>query len=264
MPEQQTQQLVQQEIADNLALITLNNPDKRNALTHTAFGEVAKSITDAAAEGSVRAIVITGAGAHFCSGLDLTAGESLTGASDEQIQASMGELNAMIRAVVEAEVPVIAAVEGAAAGVGASLALVCDLVVAAQSAFFVLPFGRIGLLPDGGVMQTLSESLGRAVTMRMAMLQQPLPAEAAQSAGLLAELADDGAALAVARECAAALQMASPEALAATKRGVNAACLGRLSQALEDEAVQQPKLLRTDGHREGVQAFVERRAPRFS
>lgn len=264
MSEQPTQQLVQQEIADNLAIITLHNPDKRNALTHTAFGEVAKAIKDAAAERSVRAIVITGAGAHFCSGLDLTAGESLTGASDEQIQASMGELNAMIRAVVEAEVPVIAAVEGAAAGVGASLALVCDLVVAAQSAFFVLPFGRIGLLPDGGVMQTLSASLGRAATMRMALLQQPLPAPAAQNAGLLAELADDGAALAVARECAAVLQMASPEALAATKQGVNAACLGRLSQALEDEAVQQPKLLRTDGHREGVQAFVERRAPRFS
>ncbi|MDK8487590.1 enoyl-CoA hydratase-related protein [Corynebacterium pseudodiphtheriticum] len=263
MSEQPTQQLVQQEIADNLAIITLNNPDKRNALTHTAFGEVAKAITDAAAERSVRAIVITGAGAHFCSGLDLTAGESLTGASDEQIQASMGELNAMIRAVVEAEVPVIAAVEGAAAGVGASLALACDLVVAAQSAFFVLPFGRIGLLPDGGVMQTLSASLGRAVTMRMALLQQPLPAPAAQSAGLLAELADDGAALAVARECAAVLHNSSPEALAATKRGVNAACLGQLSQALEDEAVQQPKLLRTDGHREGVQAFVERRAPRF-
>lgn len=263
MPEQQPQQLVQQENADNLAIITLHNPDKRNALTHTAFGEVAKAITDAAAEGSVRAIVITGAGAHFCSGLDLTAGESLTGASDEQIQTSMGELNAMIRAVVEAEVPVIAAVEGAAAGVGASLALACDLVVAAQSAFFVLPFGRIGLLPDGGVMQTLSASLGRAVTMRMALLQQPLPAPAAQSAGLLAELADDGAALAVARECAAVLYNSSPEALAATKRGVNAACLGQLSQALEDEAVQQPKLLRTDGHREGVQAFVERRAPRF-
>lgn len=264
MPEKQTQQLVQQEIADNLAIITLNNPDKRNALTHTAFGEVAKAITDAAAERSVRAIVITGAGAHFCSGLDLTAGESLTGASDEQIQTSMGELNAMIRAVVEAEVPVIAAVEGAAAGVGASLALACDLVVAAQSAFFVLPFGRIGLLHDGGVMQTLSVSLGRAATMRMALLQQPLPAPAAQSAGLLAELADDGAALAVARECAAVLHNSSPEALAATKQGVNAACLGRLSQALEDEAVQQPKLLRTDGHREGVQAFVERRAPRFS
>ena len=263
MPEKQTQQLVQQEIADNLAIITLNNPDKRNALTHTAFGEVAKAIKDAAAERSVRAIVITGAGAHFCSGLDLTAGESLTGASDEQIQTSMGELNAMIRAVVEAEVPVIAAVEGAAAGVGASLALACDLVVAAQSAFFVLPFGRIGLLPDGGVMQTLSVSLGRAATMRMALLQQPLPAEVAQSAGLLAELADDGDALAVARECAAVLHNSSPEALAATKRGVNAACLGRLSQALEDEAVQQPKLLRTDGHREGVQAFVERRAPRF-
>ncbi|MDK4305340.1 enoyl-CoA hydratase-related protein [Corynebacterium pseudodiphtheriticum] len=246
-----------------MAIITLHNPDKRNALTHTAFGEVAKAITDAAAERSVRAIVITGAGAHFCSGLDLTAGESLTGASDEQIQTSMGELNAMIRAVVEAEVPVIAAVEGAAAGVGASLALACDLVVAAQSAFFVLPFGRIGLLPDGGVMQTLSASLGRAVTMRMALLQQPLPAPAAQSAGLLAELADDGAALAVARECAAVLHNSSPEALAATKRGVNAACLGQLSQTLEDEAVQQPKLLRTDGHREGVQAFVERRAPRF-
>ena len=263
MPEKQTQQLVQQEIADNLAIITLHNPDKRNALTHTAFGEVAKAIKDAAAERSVRAIVITGAGAHFCSGLDLTAGESLTGATDEQIQTSMGELNAMIRAVVEAEVPVIAAVEGAAAGVGASLALACDLVVAAQSAFFVLPFGRIGLLPDGGVMQTLSVSLGRAATMRMALLQQPLPAEVAQSAGLLAELADDGDALAVARECAAVLHNSSPEALAATKRGVNAACLGRLSQALEDEAVQQPKLLRTDGHREGVQAFVERRAPRF-
>ena len=257
-------ELIQQDIDGSLATITVANPDKRNALTHTAFGEIAKAVAELAADDSVRAIVITGAGEHFCSGLDLTASEALSAASDEQMRDSMSELNAMITNIVEADVPVIAAVEGAAAGVGASLALACDLVVAARSAFFVLPFGRIGLLPDGGVLQTLSASLGRAVTMRMALLQQPLSAEAAQSAGLLAELADDGGALDAARECAAALQMASQEALAATKQGVNAASLGRLPQALASEAEQQPKLLRTDGHREGVQAFVERRAPRFS
>ncbi|MEY8210131.1 enoyl-CoA hydratase-related protein [Corynebacterium sp. MNWGS58] len=255
--------LVQQEINGDLAIIELVNPKKRNALTHTAFGEVARAVAECAATDSVRAIIITGAGEHFCSGLDLTAGEALSAASDEQVRDSMGELNAMITNIVNADVPVIAAIEGAAAGVGASLALACDLLIAGRSAFFVLPFGRIGLLPDGGAMQTLSAALGRAVTMRMALLQQPLPATAAQQAGLV-ELVDDGGALDAARECAAALQMASQEALAATKRGVNVACLTRLSQALASEAEQQPKLLRTDGHREGVQAFVERRAPRFS
>jgi len=257
-------ELIQQNIDGNLATITIVNPDKRNALTHTAFGEIANTVAELAVDDSVRAIVITGAGEHFCSGLDLTASVSLSSVSDEHMQASMGELNSMISTIVEAEVPVIAAVEGAAAGVGASLALACDLVVAARSAFFVLPFGRIGLLPDGGVMQTLAASLGRAVAMRMALLQQPLPAAAAHQAGLLAELADDGGAVDAARGCAAALQMASREALAATKRGVNAASLGRLSQTLAREAEQQPKLLRSEGHREGVQAFAERRAPRFS
>lgn len=256
--------LVQQEIDGDLAIIELVNPKKRNALTHTAFGEVARAVAECAATDSVRAIIITGAGEHFCSGLDLTAGEALSAASDEQVRDSMGELNAMITNIVNADVPVIAAIEGVAAGVGASLALACDLLIAGRSAFFVLPFGRIGLLPDGGAMQTLSAALGRAVTMRMALLQQPLSAEAAHQAGLLAKLADDGGALDAARECAAALQMASQEALAATKRGVNVACLTRLPQALASEAEQQPKLLRTDGHREGVQAFVERRAPRFS
>lgn len=255
--------LVQQEIDGDLAIIELVNPKKRNALMHTAFGEVARAVAECAATDSVRAIIITGAGEHFCSGLDLTAGEALSAASDEQVRDSMGELNAMITNIVNADVPVIAAIEGAAAGVGASLALACDLLIAGRSAFFVLPFGRIGLLPDGGAMQTLSAALGRAVTMRMALLQRPLSAEAAQQAGLV-ELVDDGGALDAARECAAALQMASQEALAATKRGVNVACLTRLPQALASEAEQQPKLLRTDGHREGVQAFVERRAPRFS
>lgn len=163
-------ELIQQDIDGSLATITVANPDKRNALTHTAFGEIAKAVAELAADDSVRAIVITGAGEHFCSGLDLTASEALSAASDEQMRDSMSELNAMITNIVEADVPVIAAVEGAAAGVGASLALACDLVVAARSAFFVLPFGRIGLLPDGGVLQTLSASLGRAVTMRMVLL----------------------------------------------------------------------------------------------
>ena len=176
-------ELIQQNIDGNLATITIVNPDKRNALTHAAFGEIANTVAELAVDDSVRAIVITGAGEHFCSGLDLTASVSLSSVSDEQMQASMGELNSMISTIVEAEVPVIAAVEGAAAGVGASLALACDLVVAARSAFFVLPFGRIGLLPDGGVMQTLAASLGRAVAMRMALLQQPLPAAAAPKGG---------------------------------------------------------------------------------
>lgn len=255
--------LVQQEIDGDLAIIELANPKKRNALTHTAFGEVARAVAECAATDSVRAIIITGAGEHFCSGLDLTAGEALSAASDEQVRDSMGELNAMITNIVNADVPVIAAIEGAAAGVGASLALACDLLIAGRSAFFVLPFGRIGLLPDGGAMQTLSAALGRAVTMRMALLQQPLPATAAQQAGLV-ELVDDGAALGAARECAQALRAASSEAMAATKHGVNAASLGQLEKALESEAQVQPQLLRSEGHREGVQAFLERRAPRFS
>lgn len=255
--------LVQQEIDGDLAIIELVNPKKRNALTHTDFGEVARAVAECAATDSVRAIIITGAGEHFCSGLDLTAGEALSVASDEQVRDSMGELNAMITNIVNADVPVIAAIEGAAAGVGASLALACDLLIAGRSAFFVLPFGRIGLLPDGGAMQTLSAALGRAVTMRMALLQQPLPATAAQQAGLV-ELVDDGGALDAARECAAALRAASSEALAATKHGVNAASLGQLEKALESEAQVQPQLLRSEGHREGVQAFLERRAPRFS
>ncbi len=159
--------------------------------------------------------------------------------------------------------PVVAAVNGVAAGVGCSIALAADLVVAAESATFLLAFARVGLMPDGGSSATVAASIGRARAMRMGLLAEPLTASEALDAGLVTHVVPDEEFQAEVERMVRRLASGPPLALAATKRAVNAATLGGLEAALERERTGQTILLGTQDAAEGIRAFAEGRRPRF-
>lgn len=169
----------------------------------------------------------------------------------------------MVRAVPTLGKPVLAAVHGSAAGVSAGLALACDVVVAAESASFLLPFTRIGLMPDGGTTATVAASIGRARAMRMGLLAEPLTGREAYDAGLISHLVADADLDTAVAEIAARLAAGPPLALAATKRAVNAATMAGFEDALEREARGQVLLAGTSDLSEGIGAFLEKRQPRF-
>jgi enoyl-CoA hydratase len=205
----------------------------------------------------VRVVVLRGAGRAFCAGADIRGADGPPDAS------ALVRANRIVRAVTRCDKPVVAAVQGSAAGVGCSIALACDLCIAAESASFLLAFARIGLMPDGGATASVAASVGRARAMRMALLAEPLTGREAYDAGLVSHLVDDDALEAVLAEVTAQLAAGAPLGLAATKRAVNAATFAGLDDALERERTGQTILLRTADAAEGMRAFAERRAPDF-
>lgn len=252
------QSIVRTERRGAAAVVTIDFAEAHNALDRFAMADLAAAVADAAQDEAVQAVVLTGAGGRaFCAGFRL-------GSTDQEMEQDpegtvMAAAGDMVRQIVLAPVPVIAAVEGAAAGVGASLAVAADLVVAGESAYFLLPFGKVGLMPDGGVVQTLAESLGRHRTMDLALRQRRLPAAEAARAGLVAEVVADGAALETALAWAEELAQTPRQALVETKRAVNRPTLAALEETLADEGRTQAQLMGTDEHRERVAAFLGRR-----
>jgi enoyl-CoA hydratase len=243
---------------DGVLVLTLSRPDHLNALSD----ELADSLADElerAASSDVRVVVLRGAGRAFCSGADISA---VDGPMQLDVRA-LDRANRIVRAVVRLDAPVVSAVHGVAAGVGCSIALASDLVVAAESASFVLSFARIGLMPDGGSSVSLAASVGRARAMRMALLGEPLTAREAYDAGLVSHLADDEAFETVVDELVARLASGPPLSHSATKRAVNAATLGGLEDALERERTGQTILLRTRDAAAGMRAVTERRPADF-
>lgn len=244
-----------------VALIRISNPAKRNALEPDSYWSIGDAVQAANANPEVRCIIITGDEKSFCSGMDI---EAFTGESTAEVAAhSLGGIEHMIGSITRADVPVIAAAEGAVAGVGASLACACDLIVAAESSFITLPFGRIGLMPDGGAVATLAASIGRHRTMQMVLLQERITAADAVGFGLFAEVTPAGGALERAQQWAESFSGSPRGAVAQTKRAVNRVALTELPNSLINEARFQTELLHSPGHAEGVSAFLERRAPKF-
>ncbi|MEO6509975.1 MAG: enoyl-CoA hydratase-related protein [Nocardioides sp.] len=240
--------------------LVLDRPDRMNALTDAMTDGLADHLERAQGRAGLRAVVISGNGPGFCAGADI-GGEAAIDRFDVR---ALDRANRMVRGVVALDVPVNAAVHGAAAGVGCSLALACDLVVAAERATFLLPFTSIGLMPDGGATATVAASIGRARAMRMALLGEPLHAHDAYAAGLVSHLvADEDAVRLTVETVLSWLLMGPPLAYAATKRAVNAATLGHLETALERERTGQTVLLRTADAAEGMRAFTERRRPTY-
>jgi enoyl-CoA hydratase len=238
--------------------LTLNRPEVFNALNADMALGLAELTEQATARDDVRVVVITGVGAAFSTGADIS-GDSARLLDERAVDAA----NRIIRAIVNLDKPVVAAVNGVAAGVGCSAALAADLVVAAESASFLLAFARVGLMPDGGATASVAASIGRARAMRMALLAEPLSAQEAYDAGLVSHLAPDEEFPELVAKVVRRLAAGPPLAFAATKKAINAATLDQLEPAFARERSGQTVLLRTDDAAEGIRAFSERRRPEF-
>jgi 2-(1,2-epoxy-1,2-dihydrophenyl)acetyl-CoA isomerase len=251
--------LVKVEVEGGVHRITLNRPEMMNALSR----DLRRELTAALLAGhSARVIVLTGAGRGFCSGQDLTDAQGLDAASFEATLND--EYVPMIRAITEAPVPVIAAVNGVAAGAGANLALACDLVIAAESAVFIQAFTRIGLIPDAGGTSFLPQRVGLQRAMGAALLAEPVSALKAESWGMIWEAVPDDRFAEVVATRAAKLAAGPTGAYAALKQALRGAFDQPLEAQLAVEARLQGACGASDDFREGVAAFLEKRAPRFS
>ena len=247
------------DVAEGVLRLTMDRPEVFNAMSAEMADRAAAEIEDAVTRDDVRVVVLGGTGAAFSTGADISGAD----AHEHFDVTALDRANRIIRAIVRLDKPVVAAVNGIAAGVGCSAALACDLVVAKESASFLLAFARIGLMPDGGASATVAASIGRARAMRMGLLAEPLTAQEAYDAGLVTHLTTDEDFTDTVDRIARRLAGGPPLALAATKRAVNAATLAHLDDALERERTGQTLLLRTADVAEGMRAFTERRRPAF-
>jgi 2-(1,2-epoxy-1,2-dihydrophenyl)acetyl-CoA isomerase len=244
---------------DGVTTITLNRPEVMNALNRAMRADLTAALLEAHCG---RVIVLTGAGRAFCSGQDLGDAQSL-GAVD--FEATLNdEYVPMIRAITEAPVPVIAAVNGAAAGAGANLALACDLVIAAESATFIQAFARIGLIPDAGGTSFLPRRVGLQRAMGAALLAEPVSATKAEAWGMIWEAVPDARFAEVVAARAAQLAAGPTGAFAALKQALRGAFDQDLETQLALEARLQGACGASEDFREGVTAFLEKRRPVFT
>lgn len=246
--------------ADGVLRLRLNRPDTLNALAGTMTVDLVREVRSASTDPEVRVVLITGTGAAFSAGADLT-GER---PHDKYDAESVDHANAMVTAVLDCARPVVCGLNGVAAGVGMSLALAADLVVATESAALTLGFTKIGLMPDGGASALVPASIGRATAMRLALLSDVMSAKEAFAAGLISWVFPDADYPGELEKILSRLAAGAPLALTATKRAVNAATLSGLPDAFGRERSGQSVLLRTDDVREGMAAFVEKRRPEFA
>jgi len=244
-------------------VITLNRPAALNAFTAEMHGLLLPALQAAAADTSVRALVLTGAGRGFCAGQDLSdpamVGQGIpdVGAVIEQRYRPLAE------ALYAMPVPTIAAVNGVAAGAGANIALGCDFVFAARGASFIQAFSKIGLVPDAGGSWLLPRLVGRARAIGLAMTGDKLPAEEAERIGLIWKCVDDAALMDSVLTLATRLAAMPSRALAATRRVIDAGSRSTLAEAVTLEADTQRELGRAHDFAEGVAAFLAKRAPQF-
>ncbi len=246
-------------VEDGVLTLTMNRPEHLNAMTPGMADEVARLLEEATARDDVRVVLLTGAGSAFSAGADVS-GED---AHQNFDVSALDRANRIIRAIVTLDKPVVAGVNGVAAGVGCSAALACDLQVVTESAAFVLAFAAIGLMPDGGSSATAAVAMGRARAMRMALLAEPLGGRAAYEAGLVSHCVPDEEYAAVLAKVLRRLVGGPPLAYAATKKAINAVALDQLEAALERERTGQTILLGTDDAAEGMRAFGQKRRPTF-
>jgi 2-(1,2-epoxy-1,2-dihydrophenyl)acetyl-CoA isomerase len=248
--------------------LTLNRPATLNSFNEAMHRALRAALDGAADDPAVRCVVLTGAGRGFCAGQDLTdplVSPSPPGEAPKDLGRAIETLyKPLVQRLRSMPVPVVAAVNGVAAGAGANLALNCDLVLAARSASFVQAFARIGLVPDTGGTWLLPRLVGRARALGLAMLGDKLAADDAERIGLIWRCVDDAALADEARDLAQRLAALPVKALVATRRAIDNAQHLTLEQALDEEALAQAELGRAHDYLEGVAAFAARRKPGFT
>lgn len=248
-------------------VLTLRDPATRNALSREVYARGVELLQEASGDAFVRAIVLRGDGDTFCAGGNLQRILAVRGMGPEEgarfQRESVDLLSAWVQAIAACPKPVIAAVEGFAAGAGASLALACDLVVASRDAQFVMSYARIGFSPDGGGSWQLARFLPRALALRALWLATPLSAESLQTHGLVTEVCEPGAAQAAALEMATQLARMAPNAVASVKRLSQQALQNDLAAQLVAEREHFVANLFHPNGAEGPTAFLEKRKPHF-
>jgi len=257
MPE-----LIRSEVDGGIATITLDRPEALNALTIPMKIELLAAFRAIGRDRSVRAVVLTGAGRAFCAGQDLK--ERLEPDPTPLAVEVRERYNPIIRAMRALPQPIVGAINGVAAGAGASIAFACDLRIAGEGASFVLAFGRIGLVPDSGATWFLPRLVGPAKAAEMALLGSTLSAADAERLGLVVKVVPGASLAAEARATAARLAELAPLALAHTKRALDRGWSVELEDALEDEAYRQGIAGASADHAEGLAAFIDKRPPRFT
>jgi 2-(1,2-epoxy-1,2-dihydrophenyl)acetyl-CoA isomerase len=245
-----------------IATITLDRPDALNSLEASLKKDLLAAFREAGRDRAVRVVILTGAGRAFCVGQDL---KERLAPDPAPLDVEVRErFNPLVMAIRLLDKPVIAAVNGVAAGAGASLAFACDLRIAAEHASFVLAFGRIGLIPDTGATWLLPRLVGLGRASELLLLADPLPAAEALRIGLVNRVVPGDELAAQARRLAMSLAEGAPRAMALTKRAMRRALESGFEATLDYEASLQGIAGRTADHAEGLAAFIEKRPPRFT
>lgn len=248
-------------LSEGVLSVTIDRPDSLNSVTTPVLAGIADAMEQAATDPRVKVVRLRGAGRGFCSGAGMSADDVAGGGPGSEI---IAEANRAIRAITALPRPVVAVVQGPAAGVGVSLALACDLVLASDKAFFLLAFTQVGLMPDGGASALIAAAIGRIRAMRMALLAERLPATEALSAGLVTAVYPAEDLDAEVDKVVSKLVAGPVVAYAKTEDAINATTLTELDNALEREFRGQSLLLRSHDFIEGATAFQQRRTPNFT
>jgi 2-(1,2-epoxy-1,2-dihydrophenyl)acetyl-CoA isomerase len=243
--------------ADGVARLTLNRPDRLNSFTAAMHGELRQALDQVAS--AARVIVLTGAGRGFCAGQDLNDRAVAPGQAVDLGETVEASWNPLIRRLATLPQPVIARVNGVAAGAGANVALACDLVVAGRSAKFIQSFANLGLIPDSGGSWHLPRLVGQARALGLALTAEPLPAEKAADWGLIWKSVEDDALDAEVDALATRLASLPPLGLAAIKKIIRTTGERTLDQELDLQRDEMRRLGFTEDYREGVAAFLEKR-----
>ncbi|SDC24016.1 short chain enoyl-CoA hydratase /Enoyl-CoA hydratase [Sphingomonas sp. YR710] len=250
------------ELSDNVATITFNRADRMNALIPTVFAEMVDAMDKAVGDGA-RALIITAAGRAFCSGADLIDEDGNFGLPEDVGGLLDESYNPGLRKMADYPLPIITALNGPAVGAGVGVALSGDIVIAARSAFLLMAFVNVGLVPDAGSSWFVARGVGRAKALEMALLGEKLSADDAKAAGLIARVVDDADLMAEARKIAIRLANGPTMAIRMMRKQVASALTLTLSETLDLEAANQTVAGRTRDCAEGVAAFIEKRKPIF-
>ena len=251
------------EIGDAVATITLNRPAARNALTTDMKAALLEALARAGSDPGVRSVILTGAGQAFCAGQDLREHAELLEADGSPLDTVRQHYNPIVTSIATMPKPVIAAIDGVAAGAGAAFAFACDFRIATRRASLMLAFARVGLSADSGASWTLQRLVGLARAAELLMLAEPVSAEQALAWGLLTRLVDDDALAAQARDLAGRLAAGPTQAYGAIKESLLFAAGHGLAAALEKEAELQVRLGETHDHKAATAAFIRKEKPVF-
>lgn len=251
-------------VEDGVGILRLNRPETLNSFNTQMHAEVREALRRARTDREIRCLLITGNGRGFCAGQDLNDRAVAPGASPVDLGDSVEQnYNPLIRAIMTLEMPVVCAVNGVAAGAGSSVALACDIVLAARSASFVQAFAKIGVIPDSGGSWNLPRALGLPRAKGLALLGEKLPAEKAESWGLIWRCVDDDKLMDEALGIAKHLATQPTKGLARIKQALNQATWSSLHEHLELEKNFMRELGFSHDYQEGVAAFREKRKPVF-